>query len=57
MHGDEIRDVLTEIGYVLHDYGKHFRSRPLYRESDNNTVLSIDKENGRWRDFKTNQGG
>ena len=57
MHGDEIRDVLTEIGYVLYDYGKHFRSRPLYRESDNNTVLAIDKGSGRWRDFKTNQGG
>jgi 5S rRNA maturation endonuclease (ribonuclease M5) len=57
MMADQIRDVLSEVGYTLYDFGQYFRARPLYRESDNNTVLSINKETGKWLDFKTQQGG
>ena len=41
MMDDKIREVLGEVGYTLYDFGQYFRARPLYRESDNNTVLSI----------------
>lgn len=54
---DQIREILGEVGYTLYDYGQYFRARPLYRESDNNTVLSINKEDGKWVDFKTQQSG
>ena len=49
---DKIGEILTEMGYSLRDYGKEYRTTPLYRESDNPTVLSIKKETGRWVDFK-----
>jgi DNA primase len=54
---DYIRDILSEIGYNLQDYGKEYRARPIYRNSDNNTVLRIRKENGSWTDFKHSVGG
>src|SRR5579872_847092 len=53
----EIKDVLISLGYVTRDFGKSWRCKPLYRESDNNTSLSINKENGRWIDFGTAQTG
>lgn len=54
---DYVRDILSEIGYNLQDYGKEYRARPIYRNSDNNTVLRIKKENGSWTDFKHSTGG
>jgi len=56
-HSDKIREILTSIGYTLSDYGAEFRARPIYRDSDNNTVLRIKKSNGHWIDFKTNESG
>ena len=53
----QIRDILGEIGYNLQDHGKEFRARPIYRDSDSNTVLRIRKDNGRWVDFKENISG
>ncbi|MAF25097.1 hypothetical protein CL634_05930 [bacterium] len=57
MNSDEVREVLAGLGYTLQDHGKEFRARPLYRDSDNNTVLSIKKDTGRWIDFKENISG
>jgi len=57
MISDGIKEVLTELGYSLQDCGKEFRTRPLYRESDNNNILVIKKENGLWYDFKLSKGG
>ena len=54
---DQIRDILTEIGYSLSDQGKYYRTKPLYRDSSSHTVLSIDKSNGRWKDFRADIGG
>lgn len=48
---------LSEIGYKLHDRGKNWSARPLYRISDSEKVLSICKETGRFYDFKLGQGG
>jgi DNA primase len=54
---DNLREILTEIGYDLRDYGREFRARPLYRESDNETVLSIKKDTGYWVDYKQQMSG
>ena len=50
-------EVLTELGYTLRDFGTEFRTKPLYRESRNNTSLAINKATGHWRDYGTQQSG
>lgn len=52
-----VYQILTDLGYKLKDYGKEFRAKPLYRESDNDTVLKIYKDTGHWFDFKENISG
>lgn len=52
-----VKDILQTIGYIPNELGKSFRCKPLYRTSDNNTVLSIDKTTGCWYDFKEGVGG
>lgn len=52
-----VYQILTDLGYKLKDYGKEYRTRPLYRESDNDTVLKIYKDSGHWFDFKENISG
>jgi hypothetical protein len=54
----EVIDVLHKIGYVsLQDFGKDWRTTPLYRASDNKTSLCINKSNGQWYDFSARDGG
>lgn len=54
----DILDILYKVGYTdLKDHGKEWRTRPLYRASDNNTSLCINKINGGWYDFSSRQGG
>ena len=57
MDADQIREILTEIGYSLSDQGKYFRTKPLYRDSSSATVLSIRKADGVWKDFRQDIGG
>lgn len=52
-----VYQILTDLGYQLKDYGKEFRTKPLYRDSDNDTVLRIYKDTGKWFDFKQNISG
>jgi len=52
-----VYQILTDLGYKLKDYGKEYRAKPLYRESDNDTVLKIYKDSGHWFDFKENISG
>ena len=52
-----IREILIDLGYSLKDCGKNYRTKPVYRDSDNDTVLSIDKNTGLWYDFRDNKGG
>lgn len=52
-----VYQILTDLGYKLKDCGKEYRARPLYRESDNDTVLKIYKDTGHWFDFKENISG
>ena len=54
---DHVKEILTEIGYTLRDCGREYRTKPLYRDSDNHNVLCIKKTNGVWIDFKTNKCG
>jgi DNA primase len=56
---DEVNvyQILTDLGYKLKDYGKEYRTKPLYRDSDNDTVLKIYKDSGHWFDFKENISG
>ncbi len=54
---DNIREILTEIGYTLSDQGKYFRTKPIYRDSSSSTVLSIRKSDGKWKDFREDIGG
>ena len=54
----EIKDVLFKIGYSdLRDFGKEWRTRPLYRTSGNGSSLAIKKATGEWYDFSSRQGG
>jgi len=57
MEDINLYQVLTDLGYKLKDYGKEFRAKPLYRESDNDTVLRIYKDTGKWFDFSQNISG
>ena len=43
---DNLREILESLGYTLFDFGREYRARPLYRDSDNNTVLKINKKSG-----------
>lgn len=53
----DFREILTSIGYILIDNGKEYRGCPLYRDSDNDTSLKIDKQTGRFIDFSANISG
>lgn len=54
----EIQELLQSIGYTLINEGSsHWRAKPLYRDSGNNTSLRINKENGRFVDFSANISG
>lgn len=54
---NNIYQILTNMGYSLKDYGREYRAKPIYRESDNDTVLRIYKDTGFWVDFKENISG
>lgn len=54
----DVKTILQNIGYQnLKDFGGWYRTRPLYRASDNDTVLAINKTNGYWYDYKLCRGG
>lgn len=54
---ESVRQILQDIGYTLTDNGREFRTKPLYRDSDNDNVLRIWKNSGQWVDFKENISG
>jgi hypothetical protein len=54
---NNIYQILTNLGYSLKDCGREYRTKPLYRDSDNDTVLRIYKDTGFWVDFKENISG
>jgi hypothetical protein len=54
---ENVKEILSNLGYNLKEYSKEYRTRPLYRDSDNENVLVIYKDTGRWIDFKENITG
>jgi len=47
-----VKDILMDLGYSnIIEGPKDYRMRPIYRDSDNNTVLSVKKDTGRFIDF------
>jgi len=53
-----IRDILYEIGYTnLSEVGDWYRTKPLYRDSNNFSSLSIHKQSGHWKDFGNETSG
>ena len=54
---ENIKEILSNLGYNLKEYSKEYRTKPLYRDSDNENVLVIYKDSGRWVDFKENLTG
>ena len=53
----DIRDVLVDLGYVVHDNGREYRMNPLYRDSSSSSVLRVFKDSGWWTDFRANKAG
>ena len=52
------KEILQKIGYTdLREGSKEWSTRPLYRDSDNYTALSINKVTGDWYDFVERIGG
>lgn len=54
---ENIKEILSNLGYNLKEYSKEYRTKPLYRDSDNENVLVIYKDSGRWIDYKENITG
>lgn len=54
---DNIKDILSNLGYTLKEYSKEYRTKPLYRDSDNENALVIYKDSGKWIDYKENITG
>jgi hypothetical protein len=56
-NAEAVRQVLQDLGYTLSDRGREYRTKPLYRDSDNDNVLRIWKNSGQWVDFKESVSG
>lgn len=54
MNTDEIYEVLTSLGYQLHDRGNYWQTNALFRQGDNQTAIQIYKDTGVWRDYVNN---
>jgi hypothetical protein len=56
-NSEDVKSILEQLGYKLNDRGKEWRSKPLYRDSSNETSLKINKLDGKWVDFARNESG
>jgi len=54
---NNILEILQSIGYKPHDIGKEYQMRPLFRESNNDTALCVNKNTGLWYDHVERRGG
>lgn len=48
---ESVREILTNLGYKLTDYGTHYRCAALFRGGKNSRSLAIRKKDGRFIDF------
>lgn len=52
------KEILLDLGYSnIIEGPKEYRARPIYRDSDNGTVLSVKKDTGHFIDFARNISG
>lgn len=52
------KEILIDLGYTnIIENAKEYRTRPIYRDSDNSTVLSVKKDSGHFIDFARNISG
>ena len=51
MSADNIKNVLSNLGYKLVDCGNHWRTSALYRGGNNPTALCVYKDSGTWIDY------
>ncbi len=52
------KEILMDLGYSnIIENAKELRTRPIYRDSDNSTVLKINKDTGHFVDFARNVSG
>lgn len=54
MTSEKIKDILTELGYKLADFGNHWRTSAVYRGGQNPTAIQIYKDSGVWIDYVKN---
>jgi hypothetical protein len=55
---ESFKEILQKLGYEqIAESSKELRMRPVYRDSDNNTVLVVYKDNGHWIDFARGASG
>ena len=55
---DDIKQILLNLGFSnISDLGKEYRARPIYRDSDNSTVLSVKKDTGYFVDYARGLSG
>ncbi len=55
---DDIKQILLSLGFSnISDLGKEYRARPIYRDSDNSTVLSVKKDTGYFVDYARGLSG
>jgi hypothetical protein len=53
-----IKNFLVSMGYRIHcETNGYYRMKPLYRNSGNDSVLSVNKKTGWYTDFKTGESG
>jgi hypothetical protein len=57
-HSNNYKEILINLGYTnITENAKEFRTKPIYRDSDNDTVLRVRKDNGCFVDFARNISG
>ena len=51
LNTEEIKEVLSSLGYNLVDKGTYWQTNAVFRHGDNKTALQIYKDSGVWRDY------
>ena len=54
MSTDEIKEILTSLGYQLSDRGAYWQTNAVFRQGDNKTAIQIYKDTGVWKDYVSN---
>lgn len=53
----KVREILTDLGYKLQDFGKYFRAQALYRDGKNHCSLKVWKNSGWCIDYGHDEKG